>query len=106
MFEPTIFPSWMGENPRKCAPWTPAEDELLKKEYAYGIGTSRMCAVHGRDAGGIESRLQKLIPGYMEGWRPSPLPCGRVINANNEKLASLESQIQRLSFEISKLKRR
>lgn len=109
------FQPWMGDYPRKCAPWTDAEDKLLKSEYAYGINMTTMKRFHGRDSGGIESRLQRLIPGYLPGWQPTPplfpptdesTPVRdiQVFNALDRRLESLFNDIEQMRREINQLR--
>lgn len=110
-----FFPSWMGVYPRKCAPWTYEEDRILKSEYALGVDMTTMKRFHGRDSGGIESRLQRLIPGYLPGWQPTPplfpptdesTPVRdiQVFNALDRRLESLFNDIEQMRREINQLR--
>ncbi len=56
---PYSFPEWMGEYPRKCAPWSGAEILLLKKEFENGSTLKQIAQTHGRDEGAIETRLMR-----------------------------------------------
>jgi hypothetical protein len=61
-----VYKNWMGEFPRKSAPWTDQEDLILKSEYKHNMQIEMMMRTHGRDRGGIESRLCKLVPEYAK----------------------------------------
>jgi hypothetical protein len=45
---------------RLGAPWTDEEDAQLRDEYASGMQPDEMANVHGRNLGGIRSRLIRL----------------------------------------------
>lgn len=61
------FPAWMGPQPRANAPWTPEEEKELKRGYQeFGLSIKQLCEKHGRGVGGVESRLAKLIPGFLD----------------------------------------
>lgn len=60
------FPAWMGRVPRACSPWTREEEQELVRAFKQGSTPRELAHKHGRAIGGIESRLGKLIPGYLE----------------------------------------
>lgn len=61
------FPAWMGPQPRANAPWTPEEETELKRGYQeFGLNIRQLCEKHGRGVGGVESRLAKIIPGFLD----------------------------------------
>lgn len=45
---------------RNGKPWTPAEEEALRKAFTEGQGSAAIMAAHRRSSGGISSRLVKL----------------------------------------------
>ena len=56
-----VFPEWMGKYPRACAPWTAAEEQELVAGYKAGASLRALCAKHGRNTGGVNSRLAKNL---------------------------------------------
>jgi hypothetical protein len=44
-------------------PWTPQEDQQLRDEVAAGMKLKEIVGIHGRNAGAISSRIEKLLAG-------------------------------------------
>jgi hypothetical protein len=90
------FPTWMGDNPRVCAPWSKEEDaELLAYKH---MPISALCAKHGRASGGICGRLQHLDPQHVSVFEVERLQ-GEIRNTERE----LERRRKQRSAELVKL---
>ena len=66
------FPEWWGEHPRANTPWTETEENELRHAVMSGMTLRGIARRHGRQLGGIESRIGKLFgpdfvyPGQQE----------------------------------------
>lgn len=68
------FPSWMGPNPRVSSPWSTAEEDELVRAYKAGESLKKLSEKHGRLAGGIESRLMRILGENFYTSTPKPCP--------------------------------
>ena len=53
------FPEWMGEYPRKSAPWSEQEDMALKRHFDSEVPFEEIAKIHGRSDGDISNRLSR-----------------------------------------------
>lgn len=56
-----VWPKWMGEEPRRNAPWTHEEDKHAVQAFKAHEYLVDIAQVHGRTVGGIVSRLRLLL---------------------------------------------
>lgn len=95
------FPKWMGQYPRMGSPWNVHEEQELLKGYRDDkLTIEELCKKHGRQEGGILSRLENWYPEIREKREAQ-----REIEKLENELKNLRNRADDIGRKIAEMKK-